>query len=89
MQPRTTYLKNKGKKDEDKKVYRVAEKRNLITRDPDILVVSLNRYAPISNGGFEKLEGHVHFKEMLDMQPYMDQRYRFLPLLFAFCQLKF
>lgn len=27
------------------------------------MVASLNRYAPMSNGGFEKLEGNVHFKD--------------------------
>ncbi|RLM91348.1 Ubiquitin carboxyl-terminal hydrolase 2 [Panicum miliaceum] len=49
---------------------------NLITRAPDVLLVNLRRYrkGPEPNGELEKLDVHVHFKEMLDIQPYMDQR---------------
>lgn len=68
-----------NQKQETTKVSRAARKRLLITRAPDVMVVSLMRQQSAPNiVGYVKLEGHVRFKEILDMQPYMDKRYCFL-----------
>ncbi|XP_073358332.1 uncharacterized protein [Aegilops tauschii subsp. strangulata] len=65
-----------NQKQETTKVSRAARKRLLITRAPDVMVVSLMRQQSAPNiVGYVKLEGHVRFKEILDMQPYMDKRF--------------
>uniref|UniRef100_R7WD83 Ubiquitinyl hydrolase 1 n=1 Tax=Aegilops tauschii TaxID=37682 RepID=R7WD83_AEGTA len=58
------------------KVFRAARKRMIITRAPNVMVISLMRQKKVPNpAGYDKLEGHVSFKETLNMQPYIDKRF--------------
>jgi ubiquitin carboxyl-terminal hydrolase 16/45 len=68
---------NKQKEDETK-VFRAALRRILISKAPPVLTINLNRFSQDSHGRYKKLKGHVRFKEMLDIQPFMDPRYRLL-----------
>ncbi|KAJ1290298.1 hypothetical protein BS78_02G232700 [Paspalum vaginatum] len=66
---------NKNKQKEDGiKVSRAAMRRILISKAPPVLTVNLNRFSQDSHGRYKKLKGHVRFKEMLDIQPFMDPR---------------
>uniref|UniRef100_A0A0A9EBU8 USP domain-containing protein n=1 Tax=Arundo donax TaxID=35708 RepID=A0A0A9EBU8_ARUDO len=64
---------NKPKEDEAK-VFRAAMRRILISKAPPALTINLNRFSQDSHGRFKKLKGHVRFKEMLDIRPFMDPR---------------
>ncbi|XP_062193952.1 ubiquitin carboxyl-terminal hydrolase 2-like isoform X2 [Phragmites australis] len=64
---------NKQKEDEAK-VFRAAMRRILISKAPPALTINLNRFSQDSHGRFKKLKGHVRFKEMLDIRPFMDPR---------------
>ncbi|XP_062193156.1 ubiquitin carboxyl-terminal hydrolase 1-like isoform X2 [Phragmites australis] len=64
---------NKQKEDEIK-VFRAALRRILISKAPPALTINLNRFSQDSHGRFKKLKGHVRFKEMLDIRPFMDPR---------------
>jgi len=63
------------KKEDETKVFRAAMRRILISKAPPVLTINLNRFSQDSHGRYKKLKGHVCFKEMLDIQPFMDPRY--------------
>ncbi|KAL2923364.1 Ubiquitin carboxyl-terminal hydrolase 2 [Bienertia sinuspersici] len=56
------------------KVMRDATKRLLISKTPPILTIHLKRFGQDARGRLSKLNGHVVFKEFLDLRPYMDRR---------------
>ncbi|XP_031404764.1 ubiquitin carboxyl-terminal hydrolase 2-like isoform X2 [Punica granatum] len=56
------------------KVKRDATKRVLIFKAPPILTVHLKRFSQDARGRFSKLSGHVIFREMIDLRPYIDSR---------------
>jgi len=62
------------KKEDETKVFRAAMRRILISKAPPVLTINLNRFSQDSHGRYKKLKGHVRFKEMLDVQPFMDPR---------------
>jgi len=62
------------KKEDETKVFRAAMRRILISKAPPVLTINLNRFSQDSHGRYKKLKGHVCFKEMLDIQPFMDPR---------------
>ncbi|KAG6582476.1 Ubiquitin carboxyl-terminal hydrolase 2, partial [Cucurbita argyrosperma subsp. sororia] len=55
-------------------VKRDATKRFLIHKAPPILTVHIKRFSPDARGRYSKLNGHVKFKETIDLKPYMDTR---------------
>ncbi|KAM7485724.1 hypothetical protein LguiA_001733 [Lonicera macranthoides] len=59
---------------ESVKVKRDATKRILINNAPPILTVHLKRFSQDTRGRLSKLNGHVDFKEIIDLRPYMDPR---------------
>ncbi|KAG8057303.1 hypothetical protein GUJ93_ZPchr0002g24541 [Zizania palustris] len=61
-------------KENGKKVFRAATRRILISKTPPVLTINLNRFSQDSHGRLKKLKGHVRFKEMLDVRPFMDPR---------------
>lgn len=67
--------KQNEQKDNKTKVFRAAMRRILISKAPPALTINLNRFSQDSHGRFKKLKGHVRFKEMLDIQPFIDPRY--------------
>ncbi|KNA06097.1 hypothetical protein SOVF_184260 [Spinacia oleracea] len=56
------------------KVMRDATKRILISKIPPILTIHLKRFSQDARGRLSKLNGHVGFKEYIDLGPYMDCR---------------
>ncbi|KVH90984.1 ubiquitin carboxyl-terminal hydrolase 2-like [Cynara cardunculus var. scolymus] len=54
------------------KVTRDASKRILINRVPPILTIHLKRLSQDARGCLSKLNGHVDFKDTIDLKPYMD-----------------
>uniref|UniRef100_A0A803Q768 ubiquitinyl hydrolase 1 n=1 Tax=Cannabis sativa TaxID=3483 RepID=A0A803Q768_CANSA len=54
------------------KVKRDATKRVLINKVPPILTIHLKRFSQDARGRLSKLNGHVTFKEIIDLKPYMD-----------------
>ncbi|KAA8527926.1 hypothetical protein F0562_035205 [Nyssa sinensis] len=58
------------------KVKRDATKRILIDRAPPILTIHLKRFSQDARGRLSKLNGHVVFKDSIDLRPYMDPRSR-------------
>ncbi|XP_051133199.1 ubiquitin carboxyl-terminal hydrolase 2 [Andrographis paniculata] len=56
------------------KVKRDATKSILINKSPPILTVHLKRFSQDARGRLSKLNGHVNFRETLDLKPYMDSR---------------
>ncbi|KAK6930711.1 Zinc finger, UBP-type, partial [Dillenia turbinata] len=66
---------NEGEQDlENVKVKRDATKRMLINKAPPILTIHLKRFSQDARGRFSKLNGHVLFRERIDLRPYMDPR---------------
>ncbi|XP_052189807.1 ubiquitin carboxyl-terminal hydrolase 2-like isoform X2 [Diospyros lotus] len=61
---------------ESVKVKRDATKRTLINRTPPILTILLKRFSHDARGRLSKLNGHVEFREMIDLRPYIDPRCR-------------
>ncbi|XAR62571.1 Ubiquitinyl hydrolase 1 [Bertholletia excelsa] len=61
---------------ENVKVKRNATKQILINRAPHILTIHLKRFSQDARGRLSKLNGHVDFRETIDLQPYMDSRCR-------------
>ncbi|KAH8519566.1 hypothetical protein H0E87_001105 [Populus deltoides] len=55
-------------------VKRDATKRVLIDKAPPILTVHLKRFSQDVRGRLSKLNGHVNFRDVLDLRPYMDPR---------------
>lgn len=65
------------------KVKRDATKRVLINKAPPILTIHLKRFSQDARGRLSKLNGHVKFREEIDLKPYMDARYLlFLPCIY-------
>ncbi|XP_076882907.1 ubiquitin carboxyl-terminal hydrolase 2-like [Bidens hawaiensis] len=56
------------------KVTRDASKRILINSVPPILTIHLKRLSQDAHGRLRKLNGHVDFKEIIDLEAYMDSR---------------
>lgn len=56
------------------KVKRDATKRVLINKAPPVLTIHLKRFSQDARGRLSKLNGHVNFREMIDLLPYMDPR---------------
>lgn len=56
------------------KVIRDASKRILISTVPPILTIHLKRLSQDARGRLSKLNGHVDFKDTIDLEPYMDPR---------------
>ncbi|XVE81347.1 hypothetical protein DITRI_Ditri15bG0056400 [Diplodiscus trichospermus] len=56
------------------KVKRNAIKRVLIKKAPPILTVHLKRFSQDARGRLSKLNGHVNFRETMDLRPYVDPR---------------
>ncbi|XP_057959339.1 ubiquitin carboxyl-terminal hydrolase 2 isoform X2 [Malania oleifera] len=56
------------------KVKRDATKRILINKAPPILTIHLKRFSQDARGRLSKLNGHVDFRDTIDLQPYMDHR---------------
>ncbi|CAL5347663.1 unnamed protein product [Camellia sinensis] len=53
------------------KVKRDATKRILINKAPTILTIHLKRFSQDARGRLSKLNGHVNFRETIDLGPYM------------------
>ncbi|GLU08704.1 hypothetical protein SLE2022_256010 [Rubroshorea leprosula] len=56
------------------KVKRNATKSVLVNKAPPILTIHLKRFSQDSRGRLSKLNGHVSFREIIDLRPYMDIR---------------
>ncbi|XP_017975224.1 PREDICTED: ubiquitin carboxyl-terminal hydrolase 2 [Theobroma cacao] len=56
------------------KVKRNATKRVLINKAPPILTIHLKRFSQDARGRLSKLNGHVNFRETIDLRPYVDAR---------------
>ncbi|KAJ1397194.1 Zinc finger, UBP-type [Sesbania bispinosa] len=56
------------------KVKRDATKRVLIYKAPPVLTIHLKRFSQDARGRLSKLNGHVNFRETMDLRPYMDPR---------------
>ncbi|XP_062109770.1 ubiquitin carboxyl-terminal hydrolase 2-like [Humulus lupulus] len=59
---------------ESVKVKKDATKRVLINKAPPILTIHLKRFSQDAGGRLSKLNGHVTFREIIDLKPYMDAR---------------
>ncbi|CAK9318862.1 unnamed protein product [Citrullus colocynthis] len=67
-----------GEMDSDSTIVNVkrdATKRFLIHKAPPILTIHMKRFSPDARGRYSKLNGHVRFKETIDLKPYLDTRY--------------
>ncbi|GER51454.1 ubiquitin carboxyl-terminal hydrolase [Striga asiatica] len=56
------------------KVKRDATKSILIRKAPPVLTIQLKRFGQDARGRVSKLNGHVVFKETINLKPYMDPR---------------
>ncbi|KAF5736641.1 ubiquitin carboxyl-terminal hydrolase 2 isoform X1 [Tripterygium wilfordii] len=65
---------NKEINSESVKVKRDATKRVLINKAPHVLTIHLKRFSQDARGRLSKLNGHVSFRETIDLRPYMDPR---------------
>ncbi|KAL2469493.1 Ubiquitin carboxyl-terminal hydrolase 2 [Abeliophyllum distichum] len=63
-----------GVDSEKLKVKRDATKRILIDKAPSILTIHLKRFSQDARGRLSKLNGHVNFRETIDLKRYMDPR---------------
>ncbi|KAE9607946.1 putative ubiquitinyl hydrolase 1 [Lupinus albus] len=54
------------------KVKRDATKRVLIYKAPPVLTIHLKRFSQDARGRLSKLNGHVSFRERMDLRPYMN-----------------
>ncbi|VFQ65180.1 unnamed protein product [Cuscuta campestris] len=57
------------------KVERDATKRILIDKPPRVLTIHLKRFNQDARGRLSKLNGHVYFKDTLDLKPYIHPRH--------------
>ncbi|KAE8731875.1 hypothetical protein F3Y22_tig00002511pilonHSYRG00527 [Hibiscus syriacus] len=60
---------------EDVKVKRNSTKRVLVNKAPPILTIHLKRFCQDVRGRLSKLNGHVNFRETINLRPYVDPRY--------------
>ncbi|KAL0884464.1 hypothetical protein Bca101_008445 [Brassica carinata] len=67
---------SEGEEDTEKviTVKRDATKRVLINKVPPVLTIHLKRFSQDLRGRLSKLNGHVAFKEVIDLRHYMDPR---------------
>ncbi|KAJ0229736.1 hypothetical protein HA466_0314250 [Hirschfeldia incana] len=67
---------SEGEEDSEKviTVKRDATKRVLINKVPPVLTIHLKRFSQDLRGRLSKLNGHVAFKEVIDLRQYMDPR---------------
>ncbi|KAL0732326.1 hypothetical protein Bca4012_008535 [Brassica carinata] len=67
---------SEGEEDTEKviTVKRDATKRVLINKVPPVLTIHLKRFSQDLRGRLSKLNGHVAFKEFIDLRQYMDPR---------------
>ncbi|KAF8111628.1 hypothetical protein N665_0074s0151 [Sinapis alba] len=67
---------SEGDEDSEKviTVKRDATKRVLINKVPPVLTIHLKRFSQDLRGRLSKLNGHVAFKEVIDLRQYMDPR---------------
>ncbi|XP_073138486.1 ubiquitin carboxyl-terminal hydrolase 2 [Henckelia pumila] len=56
------------------KVKRDATKSILISKAPSVLTIHLKRFSQDARGRLSKLNGHVNFRETIDLNPYMKPR---------------
>lgn len=56
------------------KVMRDATKRILINRAPPLLTIHLKRFCQDARGRLNKLNGHVYFRETIDLRPFINPR---------------
>lgn len=56
------------------KVKRDATKRVFIYKAPPVLTIHLKRFSQDGRGRLSKLNGHVNFREAMDIRPYIDPR---------------
>lgn len=56
------------------KVKRDATKKVLIYKAPPVLTIHLKRFSQDARGRLSKLNGHVTFRETMDLRPYIDPR---------------
>lgn len=56
------------------KVKRDATKRVFIYKAPPVLTIHLKRFSQDARGRLSKLNGHVNFREAMDIRPYIDPR---------------
>lgn len=56
------------------KVMRDATKRILINRAPPLLTIHLKRFCQDARGRLNKLNGHVDFRETIDLRPFINPR---------------
>lgn len=59
------------------KVKRDATKSILISKAPSVLTIHLKRFSQDARGRLSKLNGHVNFRETIDLKPHMDPRFNF------------
>ncbi|KAF8081157.1 hypothetical protein N665_0902s0011 [Sinapis alba] len=67
---------SEGEEDSEKliTVKRDATKRVLVNKAPPVLTIHLKRFSQDLRGRLSKLNGHVAFKEVIDLRQYMDSR---------------
>ncbi|XWS35136.1 hypothetical protein CRYUN_Cryun21dG0100300 [Craigia yunnanensis] len=65
---------DEGIDSENVKVKRNATKRVLINKAPPILTIHLKRFNQDARGRLSKLNGHVNFRETMDLRQYVDPR---------------
>ncbi|WZZ19537.1 ubiquitin carboxyl-terminal hydrolase 2-like [Brassica napus] len=67
---------SEGEEDSEKviTVKRDATKRVLLNKVPPVLTIHLKRFSQDLRGRLSKLNGHVAFKEVIDLRHYMDPR---------------
>nr|VDD59507.1 unnamed protein product [Brassica oleracea] len=68
---------SEGEEEDSEKVITVkrdATKRVLINKVPPVLTIHLKRFSQDLRGRLSKLNGHVAFKEVIDLRQYMDPR---------------
>ncbi|CAN1856036.1 Ubiquitin carboxyl-terminal hydrolase 2 [Linum perenne] len=75
----TNVFESEESEDEEKTTKKVtvkrdATKRVLIDKAPPILTIHLKRFSQDFRGRLSKLNGHVNFRDVLDIRPYMDPR---------------
>ncbi|KAL5848572.1 hypothetical protein ACOSQ4_006585 [Xanthoceras sorbifolium] len=67
-------INGKEMKSKTVKVKRDATKRVLIDKAPPILTIHLKRFSQDARGRLSKLNGHVNFRDTIDLRTYMDPR---------------
>lgn len=82
--PESGVKENKDVESENLKVRRDATKSILISKAPAILTIHLKRFSQDPRGRLSKLNGHVSFRETIDLKSYMQPRSSFTSLCSVF-----